>query len=72
MNVYSVCALCLQEAPLRQSHIIPRFVLNHMASEAANDRHVMSPTSPNQPQQGGIKGIHVAALLCEACDTGLC
>ena len=68
MNVYSVCALCLQEAPLRQSHIIPRFVLNHMASEAANDRHVMSPTSPNQPQQGGIKGIHIAALLCEACE----
>lgn len=58
----ATCALCLQEAVLKESHIIPKFVVKF--AKRTSTGHLRDTISPNQRRQDGYK-IH---LLCGACE----
>jgi hypothetical protein len=59
------CALCLREAELRLSHIIPEFLYKSMYDE----KHRLSLLSaiPEQPNMYKQKGLR-EKLLCDACE----
>lgn len=59
------CALCLEDAPLRNSHIIPEFIYKSMYDEK-NRFHVLSviPEEKNRLEQKGLR----EKLLCDNCE----
>jgi hypothetical protein len=61
-----VCPLCGSAGPLRDSHIIPRFVFDWMLESSATG-HIRFGTAPNLRVQDGMK----QRLLCGACEERL-
>lgn len=59
------CALCLQEATLRNSHVIPEFLYESMYDEI-HRFHVLSaiPDKKNSMEQKGLR----EKLLCDKCE----
>ena len=57
------CALCGSDDPLRQSHIIPRFVFAWLLESSATG-HMRFGRAPNLRVQDGFK----QALLCDGCE----
>jgi len=60
-----ICALCLQEAELRRSHLIPRgLILDLRVPELSNPNPIVSMPEETGPRQEQI----VAPLLCGSCE----
>jgi hypothetical protein len=57
------CALCLQEKPLRQSHIVPKFVGNYLKATSATG-FLRDAVNPNVRRQDLAK----EPLLCGDCE----
>jgi hypothetical protein len=57
------CELCSKEAPLRDSHIIPRFVFEWLRNTSATG-HIRFGENPNLRVQDGWK----PKLLCDQCE----
>ena len=62
----AVCALCLQERQLRDSHIIPKFVFDYLKRTSATG-FLRFSDRPNRRAQDGM----TAALLCDECEQRL-
>jgi len=62
------CALCQQDGPLRNSHVIPEWVYEPLYDEK-HRFHILSadPTRPSWPEQKGLR----ERLLCDDCETKL-
>lgn len=59
------CALCLGEAPLRNSHVIPEFLYRSLYDEKHRLHQVSAdPAQPNIYLQKGLR----EPLLCELCE----
>jgi hypothetical protein len=65
---YSQCALCLHDAELCRSHIIPEFLYESLYDDK-HKLHMLSvvPDKPNWHEQKGLR----EHLLCEVCDQRL-
>jgi len=59
----STCALCLDHRPLRDSHIVPKFIFEHLKRTSATG-FLRAGTEPNLRAQDGVK----VPLLCEQCE----
>lgn len=59
----SSCLLCLQQKPLKQSHVVPAFVSRYFRETSVTGR-LRSIGSPNLPQQD----IHKSDMFCEDCE----
>src|SRR3954467_14480319 len=59
------CALCLREAPLKKSHVIPEFLYKHMYDHK-HRFHVVTSPGVSAPRHGQ-KGIW-ERLLCDPCE----
>src|SRR5262245_34420377 len=57
------CPLCGSIGPLRESHVIPRFVLDWLL-QSSSTGFMRSGTIPNRRIKGGMK-LH---LLCDSCE----
>src|SRR5207248_10688513 len=57
-----ICALCLNEAELQLSHVIPSFAYAWL--KATGTPYIRQPTNPNLRQQDGKK----LPLLCAQCE----
>lgn len=60
----STCALCLEERPLRESHIIPEFVYESIY----DDKHRFHTLGVDQRAAYEQKGLR-EPLLCQRCET---
>ncbi len=58
------CALCQSSQPLRESHIIPRFVFDWLVESSATG-YMRSGPAPNLRVQDGVK----QHLLCDKCES---
>lgn len=58
----SFCALCLVDRPLKESHIVPAFVVRHLTETSATG-FLTQPGSQKRIQDGPKE-----ALLCEDCE----
>lgn len=67
-EIRSKCALCLQQAELRNSHIIPEFLYAALYDEKHRFHQISSdPDKRNSYQQKGLR----EPLLCDACEQRL-
>lgn len=62
------CALCLNERMLRNSHIVPEFMYNHMYDDK-HRFHVIAASDPARKRQEQ-KGLR-ERLLCQDCESQL-
>lgn len=60
------CALCGKKEKLRDSHVVPKFIINHFKETSPTGYLVLS-NQPNKRQQDGEK----LELLCDACEQQL-
>jgi hypothetical protein len=67
MSVINQCALCLDYAPLRESHVLPAFVFRWLR-ERAPTGHIRHSGTPNLRVQDGLK----KAWLCDNCEARFC
>ncbi len=63
-NEIELCALCLNEQPLRTSHVLPAFAFRWLRETSATG-HIRSGEAPNKRVQDGMK----LPLLCQDCET---
>lgn len=64
-----LCRFCLEEKPLRQSHIIPKFHMRKLVSaEKRHAYHITIPLSEEQKMRWEKKQDFHRRLFCEACE----